>query len=105
MPGTNDTLQTRNPNPDAEGTRIDAAKYEAVRAAILRAVPEEEEGILFKDLPRAMADLLPGREIPGGGSTTWYCTVVKLDLEARGLIERVPGARPQRLRRPVDPQS
>ena len=32
-------------------------------------------------------------------SVGWYATTVKLDLEARGLIERVPDARPQRLRR------
>jgi Family of unknown function (DUF6958) len=33
------------------------------------------------------------------GSVGWYTTSVNLDLEARGLIERVPGAQPQRLRR------
>ena len=32
------------------------------------------------------------------GSISWYVTTVKLDLEARGLIERVPRSRPQRLR-------
>jgi len=34
------------------------------------------------------------------GSTGWYTTTVKLDLEAKGEIERVPGSTPQRLRRP-----
>ncbi len=32
------------------------------------------------------------------GSISWYVTTVKLDLEARKVIERVPGSRPQRLR-------
>jgi hypothetical protein len=32
------------------------------------------------------------------GSISWYVTTVKLDLEARGLIARVPGSHPQRLR-------
>lgn len=31
-------------------------------------------------------------------STTWYVNVVKLDLEARGIIERVPNKSPQQLR-------
>ncbi len=29
------------------------------------------------------------------GSVMWYYTTVKLDLEARGEIRRVPGSRPQ----------
>ena len=31
------------------------------------------------------------------GSVTWYVTTVKLDLEARGVIERIPKSRPQRI--------
>jgi len=29
------------------------------------------------------------------GSVTWYVTTVKLDLEARGVVKRVPHSRPQ----------
>ncbi len=38
--------------------------------------------------------------LPGDfeGSVGWYATTVKLDLEARGLIERMPGESPQVLR-------
>jgi hypothetical protein len=32
------------------------------------------------------------------GSVSWYVTTVKLDLETRGVVERVPGQKPQRLR-------
>jgi hypothetical protein len=32
------------------------------------------------------------------GSISWYATMVKLDLEARGEIERIPGSSPQRIR-------
>jgi hypothetical protein len=31
------------------------------------------------------------------GSIPWYVTTVKLDLEARGVIERVPGPGEQKL--------
>jgi len=31
---------------------------------------------------------------------SWYATVVKLDLECRGEIRRVEGAKPQRLGKP-----
>ena len=49
----------------------------------------------FKDLPAAVESAL---ERPFDGSVSWYVTTVKLDLEARGVIVRVPKARPQRLR-------
>jgi hypothetical protein len=29
------------------------------------------------------------------GSVNWYVTTVKLDLEARGTVQRVPNSRPQ----------
>ena len=29
------------------------------------------------------------------GSVTWYVTTVKLDMEARGEVKRVPHSRPQ----------
>ena len=32
------------------------------------------------------------------GSISWYATTVKLDLEERKVVERVPGKKPQRLR-------
>ena len=40
------------------------------------------------------------KEVNGNfeGSVTWYVTCVKLDLEARGVIKRVPHSRPQLLR-------
>lgn len=88
-----------NVNHPGSRTPVDASKYQAVREAMLRAVPSTQEGIRFKDLPAAVQQFLPGGEIPGGGSIGWYTTTVKLDLEARGLIERIPGSNPQRLRR------
>lgn len=83
----------------AGGVRIDKSVYNAVKKAILAAVPRTGEGLLFKDLPREVAARVPASMFAKRGSASWYATTVKLDLEARGLIERVPGSRPQRLRR------
>lgn len=90
---------TRTPNTDGENVRIDAGKYDAVRRAILKAVPQNADGIAFKELPRSVKKHLPAGEIPGGGSLNWYVTVVKLDMEMRGELERVPGVRQQQIRR------
>lgn len=95
-----DKVATENITPGAGGVRIDAARYRAVRKAILEAVPpksRQPDGIPFKDLPGAVRRLLPGGAIPGGGSISWYVTTVKLDLEAKGLIARIPRSSPQRL--------
>ena len=68
--------------------------YDPVRTAILHAV-REIDGIRFGDL----SDAVGARTSPDlwqNSKVGWYTTSVKLDLEARGLIERYGS--PQRLR-------
>ena len=77
-----------------EGVNIEKAKYDAVKQAILAAISERGE-IRFSELPAAVEANLSA---PFEGSIGWYTTTVKLDLEARGMIERIPGRSPQMLR-------
>jgi len=82
-------------HPDGkQGVNISKEKYETIREAMLSILAEQEE-ILFKNLPAAVDRKLEGNF---DGSISWYVTSVKLDLEARGLIIRVPKSGPQRLR-------
>ena len=76
------------------GVNISKAKYDQIRKAILGAIQAHGE-ISFNELPGEVE-----KRLVGGfeGSIGWYVTSVKLDLEARGEIERVPGKSPQRLR-------
>jgi len=76
------------------GAHIERAKYDAVRGAIIEAL-EVDGDVAFQDLLEAVSGTLSGRF---DGSINWYVTTVKLDLEARGVIERVPDVKPQRLR-------
>ena len=76
------------------GANVDRQKYDLVRAAIIDAINETGD-IAFKDLDDAVAKRLP---VSFNGSIGWYTTTIKLDLEARGLIERIPERGPQRLR-------
>ena len=92
-------VQTLHPDPTKSMPAIEAWKYEAVRKAILKVVPKKGEGLLFKELPGRVRGLLSADELSRLGSVSWYTTTVKLDLEARGELERVPGSRPQRLLR------
>ncbi len=77
-----------------QGVNIDAAKYGQVRAAILDEVHAAGE-LTFARLVERVAARLKGRF---DGSVPWYVTSVKLDLEARGALERVPHSSPQRVR-------
>jgi hypothetical protein len=85
---------TRHPE-GKQGVNISRDKYEAMSAAILRSM--EGRGEVPLQVVRGDVD----SELRGRfeGSISWYFTTVKLDLEARGILERVPGKRPQRIRR------
>ncbi len=76
-----------------QGVNIDRGKYDEIRGAILEAIGENE-GITFGELTTAVGEKCPNFD----GSIGWYTTSVKLDLEARGLIERIPKLSPQQLR-------
>ena len=85
-----DTIRTLHPEKK-QGVKISKEKYEIIRKAIL-CVLESQKEITFMNLSRAVE-----KEVNGNfeGSVTWYVTTVKLDLEARGQIKRVPKSRPQ----------
>ena len=98
MPKT-PTVLARHPDPDKQGTRVRKDVYDAVTKALLAVIPKRKSGVAFQDLPRLVAPRVKDLDLPAKGSVSWYVTTLKLDLEARGRIERVPGVRPQHLRR------
>lgn len=85
-----DTIRTLHPGKK-QGVNISKEKYEIIRQAILCALETQKE-MTFMNLSRAVE-----KEVNGNfeGSVTWYVTTVKLDLEARGKVKRVPNSRPQ----------
>ena len=95
---TSDRVLTLHPE-GKQGVRIVRAKYSAMRRAILKVTPNHAPGVRFAALRELVPAHLPTSIFGPEDSVSWYVTTVKLDLEARGLIERVPGAKPQHLRR------
>ncbi len=87
-------IVTKHPEKGKQGVNISKAKYETVRAAIVKALRAKKE-LTFRDLDKAVGKALTGKF---EGSTSWYFTTVKLDLEARKVIQRVPKSSPQRVR-------
>ncbi len=93
-PSPDERVTMLNPNTGRPDKTIVRSIYDPVKRAILTAI-SEIDGIRFSDLSDAVED----RTDPAlwtKHKVGWYTTSVKLDLEARGLIERF--ASPQQLR-------
>lgn len=91
----------RTPNPGRDGaTNIPAWKFDALRTAILDALGPGP--MRWSDLTDAVRARLPADTLEKLGNPGWHVVTVKLELEVRGEIERIPGAKPQMLRRVTD---
>jgi hypothetical protein len=86
------------PTPGKQHTRIDKWKYDLVHAAILASIPADDNGVEFSELPQLVADYISSDDLKRLGSVSWYTTTVKLDMEVKGQLDRIPGSKPQRLR-------
>ena len=76
------------------GVNIDKSKYDTIRSAVLEVLTEHETypfNTLADEVAKKVGDSFEG-------SFGWYTTTVKLDLEARGEVERIPDQSPQMLR-------
>lgn len=83
-------FQTIHPD-DKQGVRIDKKKYDVMRETILENVRRHGR-MSFTELASLVGEQLHGKF---DGSVMWYYTTVKLDLEARGEIRRVPRSKVQ----------
>ena len=93
-----DKVLCQTPTPGKQPNSIDRWKSDLVHSAILAAVPSSEQGIESRELPALVEQQLDPGENEKLDSVFWYTTTVKLDMEVKREIERVPGSKPQRLR-------
>ncbi|MCM3585943.1 hypothetical protein M3182_09420 [Mesobacillus maritimus] len=87
-----------NPQSGKQGATIRLDKYEFMKQVILEIV-EEYDQISYKQLTQEVHKRLTGKF---DGAITWYVTAVKLDLEAKGLLERFQHQKLQYLRKSTD---
>ncbi len=90
---TDDRIMTLHPQGKA-GVNLLQSKYNRVKETLV-SILEEPGEISFKQLNDTAIERLEGQF---DGKIPWYVVTVKLDLEARGTIERVPKSGPQRIR-------
>jgi len=77
-----------------KGVNILRAKYLQIKEYIIQTLEKEKE-ITYQELSdRAEKDLQETFD----GKVGWYIVSVKLDLEARGIIERIPKTSPHKIR-------
>jgi len=74
------------------GKNIDKQKYDTLKKAILSVLQNKE--LTHNELFDRLNKSLKGKF---SGSISWYAETVKLDLEARKIVERTP-AKPQKYR-------
>ena len=97
---TTEKILALHPDPNKQGTRVSKRTYDAYKHALLSVIPASVEGVKFGDLSMLVTPHLPD-DVRASTSVGWWVTTVKLDLEARALIERIANTRPQRLRKPT----
>ena len=77
-----------------KGTNISLKKYTAIKEEILSVI-KKHEVITYHEMCDIITDNL---QTTFDGKIIWYVVTVKLDLEARKIIERVPKTSPHELR-------
>ncbi|MEM9617387.1 MAG: hypothetical protein AAF936_05445 [Pseudomonadota bacterium] len=91
-----ETVRCETPTPGKAPTNIPKWKYEIVRDAIVATLEEEQE-VYFADLPEKVGERLNSKDKADLGSIAWHVTTVKLHMETKGLLRRLPGKGRQRL--------
>ena len=85
-----DKIEVENPSTPGKTTRVDRAKYTAMRTALLSVLPDALPGMAVPAAKAALLPHLPQDLFPAGETAGWWLKCVQLDLEAKGVITRAP---------------
>ena len=77
-----------------QGVNILERRYELVKDTLINLLHTHGE-LSYKELNEMAEQALAGKL---DGSIPWYVVTVKLDLEARGVISRIPKTSPHRIK-------
>lgn len=88
-----DKILTMHPQ-GKKGVNISREKYDSICTFILKTISKQKR-ISYQDLNDLAEEKLAESF---NGSIPWYIVSVKLDLEARNIIERIPKTSPHELR-------
>lgn len=81
-----DKIEVENINVPGQVTRVDAAKYHAMKSAMMTVMGDDP--MTAKAIKEAARAHLPENLFPGGATSGWWQKSVQLDLEAKGILKR-----------------
>lgn len=81
-------VEIENVKSPGRTVRVDADKYEAMKAAMLAVLPRTAPGLTVAETKTRLLPLLPDALFPGGAKAGWWLKAAQLDLEAKGVIAR-----------------
>ena len=90
-------IEVRNVNHPEYRGNVDAAKYNAMKAAMQKGMAGSD-GMTQTEMREAAKPHLPQELFPEGKTAGWWQKCVQLDLEARGEVAR-EDSKPMRIHR------
>jgi hypothetical protein len=81
-------IAVQTPNVPGYISTVDAGMYEAMKGALLKALPQQAPGLTQAEMLAALIPHLPADRFPGGAKAGWWMKCVQLDLEAKGILVR-----------------
>lgn len=88
MNDKDEKITVENVNVPGKSSRVDAAKYNAMKASMLKVLPKQKPGLTQNEIREAILPHLPQDLFPGGSTSGWWAKTVQLDLEAKGVVIR-----------------
>lgn len=92
-------MLTANPNTGTTNTRVNPERYAAMSDALLKVLPADGPGLTWPEIVDAVAEKVPEGLFPEVKTVRWYSIGVRLDLETKGLVERLKEKKRLRFRR------
>ncbi|QOI96491.1 MAG: hypothetical protein HRU69_02875 [Flammeovirgaceae bacterium] len=87
-------IQLKHPQ-GKKAVSINKDKYDLLSTETIQYLAEKKDGS-FLEMKKSIAQSFKDKKIIFNGSLNWYLEWVKLDLEARQIISRVPKTLPQK---------
>jgi hypothetical protein len=81
-------MEVENIQQPGKLTKVDAAKYEAMKAAYLQVLPKTKPELNIEEIYQAVLPHLPESLFPQGKAVTMWIKIVQLDLEAKNKVLR-----------------